>query len=110
MGASTRQITAGSGSALIYVEVTYKYEPLVSARFFGTSILRSECVCNVREGNSQVLGTIAGTTASVCTIYAALSLRPVHQPERCAYLYVTFFAASTTFAAFTSISFSRLAA
>jgi hypothetical protein len=71
MGASTRKIVAGSGSALIFVEVTYKYQPLVSARFFGTPVLRSESVYNVRERNSQVLGTVAGTTASVCTTYAA---------------------------------------
>ena len=71
MGVSTRKIVAGSGSALIFVEVTYKYQPLVSARFFGTPVLRSESVYNVRERNSQVLGTVAGTTASVCTTYAA---------------------------------------
>jgi hypothetical protein len=71
MGSSTRQIAAGSGSALIFVEVTYRYQPLVSAQFFGTPILRSESVYNVRERNTQVLGAAAGTTASVCTTYAA---------------------------------------
>ncbi len=71
MGSSTRQIIAGPGSALIFVEVTYKYQPLVSARFFGTPTLRSESVYNVRERNTQVLASVAGTTASVCTTYAA---------------------------------------
>ncbi len=71
MGAATRQIAPGPGSALIFVEVSYKYQPLVSARFFGTPVLRSESVYNVQERNSQVLGAAAGTTASVCTTYAA---------------------------------------
>ena len=71
MGTSTRQIAAGSGSSLIFVEVTYRYQPLVSSRFFGTPILRSESVYNVRERNTQVLGSAAGTAASVCTTYAA---------------------------------------
>ncbi|TCP67825.1 hypothetical protein C8J43_103469 [Sphingomonas sp. PP-CE-1G-424] len=71
MGAATRQIAPGAGSALIFVEVSYKYQPLVSARFFGTPVLRSESVYNVRERNTQVLGAAPGTTASVCTTYAA---------------------------------------
>jgi len=71
MGSSTRQIAASTGSSLVFVEVTYRYQPLVSSRFFGTPILRSESVYNVRERNTQVLGSAAGTTASVCTTYAA---------------------------------------
>lgn len=71
MGVSSRQIVAGTGSALIFVEVTYRYQPLVSSRFFGTPILRSESVYNVRERNTQVLSAAAGTAASVCTTYAA---------------------------------------
>lgn len=71
MGTATRKISATAGSALIFVEVTYKYQPLVSSRFFGMPVLRSEAVYNVRERNSQVLGTAAGSTASVCTTYAA---------------------------------------
>lgn len=71
MGSSTRKIVAGPGSALIFVEVTYRYQPLVSSRFFGTPTLRSESVYNVRERNTQVLATAPGTTASVCTTYAA---------------------------------------
>lgn len=71
MGLSTRPIAAGTGSALIFVEVTYLYQPLVSSRIFGTPVLRSESVYNVRERNSEVLGAASGTTASVCTTYAA---------------------------------------
>ena len=71
MGSSARRIVAGSGSALIFVEVTYQYQPLVSSRFFGTPTLRSESVYNVRERNTQVLAAVPGTTASVCTTYAA---------------------------------------
>lgn len=71
MGTATHKISATAGSALIFVEVTYKYQPLVSSRFFGMPVLRSEAVYNVRERNSQVLGTAAGSTASVCTTYAA---------------------------------------
>ena len=71
MGTAPRKIAPAAGSALIFVEVTYKYQPLVSARFFGTPVLRSEAVYNVRERNDQTLGSASGATASVCTTYAA---------------------------------------
>lgn len=70
MGSATRPIAATAGSALIFVEVTYRYQPLVSASIFGTPTLRSESVYNVRERNSQVIGAVANTTASVCSTYA----------------------------------------
>ncbi|MEN2786575.1 TadE/TadG family type IV pilus assembly protein [Sphingomonas qilianensis] len=71
MGPTGRRIVAGQGSALIFVEVTYRYQPLVTAELFGTPIIRSESVYNVRERSSQVLGTAPGTTASLCSTYAA---------------------------------------
>ena len=71
VGTAPKTIKATAGSALILVEVTYKYQPLVSARFFGTPVMRSEAVYNVRERNDQTLGSAAGATASVCTKYAA---------------------------------------
>ena len=71
LGTAPKTIKAAAGSALILVEVTYKYQPLVSARFLGTPVMRSEAVYNVRERNDQTLGSAAGATASVCTTYAA---------------------------------------
>jgi Flp pilus assembly protein TadG len=71
LGTAPKTIKATAGSALILVEVTYKYQPLVSARFLGTPVMRSEAVYNVRERNDQTLGSAAGATASVCTTYAA---------------------------------------
>lgn len=71
LGTAPKTIKATAGSALILVEVTYKYQPLVSASFLGTPVMRSEAVYNVRERNDQTLGTAAGATPSVCTTYAA---------------------------------------
>ncbi|VXC46864.1 conserved hypothetical protein [Sphingomonas sp. T1] len=71
MGLPSRKIAAAPGTALIFIEVTYKYQPLVSQRFFGAPVLRAEAVYNVRERNDQTLAAVAGVTPSLCSTYAA---------------------------------------
>ena len=39
MGPSGQEITADSGSAVIFVEVAYNYQPLISQRFFGPTTI-----------------------------------------------------------------------
>lgn len=74
MGTSPRQITPTNGSPMIFVEVTYRYRPIINApfvgNFFGTPILRSEAAFTVRERSSETLDDGPnGTTDSVCTRY-----------------------------------------
>ena len=67
MGTATKNIAASTGSAMIFVEVTYKYKPIVPFSFIKEQILRSESSFTVRERSSETLGT--GTPSSVCTRY-----------------------------------------
>ena len=69
MGATGRQIAASTSSAMIFVEVTYVYKPVVTSTFLGTPTLRSEASFSVRERASETLGAAAGNDASVCTRY-----------------------------------------
>ncbi|OWK32986.1 hypothetical protein SPMU_13300 [Sphingomonas mucosissima] len=69
MGATGRQIVASSGAPMIFAEVTYRYEPLVSETIFGTPVLRSEASFSVRERASEALTSVPAVTPSVCTRY-----------------------------------------
>lgn len=68
MGATGRTIAASANSAMVFVEVTYRYRPVVSAAIMGTPILRSEASFSVRERNSETLKAgPSGTVQSVCS-------------------------------------------
>lgn len=67
MGGASKNIAASANSAMMFVEVTYKYKPIVPFSFIKEQILRSEASFTVRERSSETLGT--GTPASVCTRY-----------------------------------------
>lgn len=70
MGSAGRTLAASANSAMIFVEVTYRYKPLVSALVFGTPIMRSEASFTVRERKSETLTAGAsGTTTSSCSRY-----------------------------------------
>ena len=53
MGAAGRQITSLPGTAVMFVEVTYQYRPLISGQLIGNARLRYENAFNVRERTSQ---------------------------------------------------------
>ncbi|WP_093063597.1 TadE/TadG family type IV pilus assembly protein [Sphingomonas sp. OV641] len=69
MGATGRQIAASAGSAMIFAEVTYVYEPIFSTVVLGTPVIRSEASFTVRERASETLNAATGSTPSVCTRY-----------------------------------------
>ena len=48
MGTDTNRITAGSNTALMFVEVTYNYQPLIATGFFDPPRIRYESAFNVR--------------------------------------------------------------
>lgn len=70
LGATGHIVAPTAGSVMIFTEVTYRYQPLISSTIFGTPILRSESAFTVRERASETLTAGAtGTVASVCTRY-----------------------------------------
>ncbi len=69
MGNAGHRIAASSGAPMIFAEVTYRYEPLVSETIFGTPVLRSEASFSVRERASETLNAAPGITRSECNRY-----------------------------------------
>ena len=71
MGASNRRITASSAVNMIFVEVTYQYQPVVGSNIIGTPIIRSEASYSVRERNSEDLQPSASVSPKKCNQYSA---------------------------------------
>ena len=72
MGPAGRQVTAPTGSGVIYVEVSYNYKPLISAQLVPTTVLHDVAAMTVRDdrdfaGNSGVgVYNAEHVTASTC--------------------------------------------
>ena len=49
MGAAGQQLTAPPGGAVIFVEVAYDYQPLISRRFFGPTTISTTAAFIVRD-------------------------------------------------------------
>ncbi len=73
MGPPGEEVTATAGDAVIYVEVEYEYQPLVSARFVPGAIIRATAAFNVRDDRdlSQIFqrDTAAPDPVASCTVY-----------------------------------------
>jgi hypothetical protein len=69
VGPAGNQISASAGSAIMMVEVTYDYQPIVSDAIFGPRTIRYESAFNVRQRTDQVLKNAAGVTPRNCTAY-----------------------------------------
>lgn len=65
MGQSTL-ITARNGSAVMYVEVEYEYEPLFSMFSSGNQIIRQEAAFVVRDDRNLTPGITGGGGLSAC--------------------------------------------
>ncbi len=63
MGPTGRQIQAAPGTAVMFVEVAYTYQPLISNALFGPRTIRYTSAFNVRERTDQTLknGSNLGT-------------------------------------------------
>ncbi len=72
MGASTRRITASSAVDMIFVEVTYQYQPVVGSNIIGSPIIRSEASYSVRERNIEDLQPSASAPSKTCDKYSAI--------------------------------------
>lgn len=72
MGPSAQTVTAPDGGGVIFVEVAYDYQPLISARFVPSTVIKDIAAMTVRDdrdydGNSgSGLYNKEGVTASTC--------------------------------------------
>ncbi|MDG6079217.1 pilus assembly protein [Erythrobacter litoralis] len=64
---SGARITAATGTAVMFVEVEYKYQPLVSTAFFDPPTIRYESAFNVRGRQNNALSNTQGLTVYRCT-------------------------------------------
>lgn len=71
MGAGANKVQAAPGSAIIFAEVTYNYEPLVGSWALGTFRIRREAAYYVRDDRdlTQVYNPSPAATASACNVH-----------------------------------------
>lgn len=73
MGPTGQEVSAQPGDAVLFVEINYTYQPLISARFLGSLDIRSIAAFNVRDSRdlSQIYQLATGTPDEVqnCTNY-----------------------------------------
>jgi hypothetical protein len=74
MGPADNKIAALSGTAVMFVEVVYDYQPIVSNRLIGARTLRYVSAFNVRQRTDQQLkngSSLPTAKKSDCSIYTA---------------------------------------
>ena len=54
------------GTAVMFVEVTYDYQPLVSTGFFTAPTIRYESAFNVRGRQNNAISNTQGLTVKSC--------------------------------------------
>lgn len=64
------KVTASSGTAVMFVEVAYTYQPLISDALFGNKVIRYSSAFNVRERTDQAIknaGNLTSAQTAACT-------------------------------------------
>jgi Flp pilus assembly protein TadG len=71
MGTGTSRVQAEANSAVIFVEVTYTYQPLVASSLIGPRTLRKEAAFYVRDDRdlSQNYNPNPASSVSTCNLY-----------------------------------------
>lgn len=67
MGPVGKEVTAAAGTAVMFVEVTYQYQPLLYGKLLGPQTIRSTAAFNIREARDLVAGVEATGTKAACT-------------------------------------------
>lgn len=49
MGPTGREVTAAAGTAVMFVEIVYEYQPLLYGKWLGPKVVRSTAAFNIRE-------------------------------------------------------------
>ena len=65
MGPVGREVTAAAGTAIMFVEVTYEYQPLLFGAWLGPQTIRSTAAYNIREAR-DLSGVKAPGTPATC--------------------------------------------
>lgn len=77
MGDATNPITASSGTAVIFVEVFYDYDPITPFEFFGATTMNYTAAFNIRDIRdlSGLRQTTPASPVAACNVFSAA--RPV---------------------------------
>ncbi len=65
LGPTGNKIMSMSGTAVMFVEIAYNYQPLVTDALFGPKVIRYTSAFNVRERTNQILQNVG--SQSLCT-------------------------------------------
>ncbi len=73
MGEAGNRITASSGTAVMFVEVSYTYEPITPIEFFGDTEISYTAAFNVRDSRdlTQLYQTNPVSPVASCNTYSA---------------------------------------
>jgi len=71
VGPATSPISASSGTAVMVVEVSYIYQPIIPNSFLSGREIRYESAFNVRQRTNQAITNSASATARTCNLYNA---------------------------------------
>ncbi len=73
MGTGTRRVAASPGTAIIFVEFTYAYQPIVAGSILGPITLREETAFFVRDDRdlTRVHNPTPSVTRSLCTTFSS---------------------------------------
>jgi Flp pilus assembly protein TadG len=73
MGTGSRRVTASPGTAIIFVEFTYSYQPIVAGTIFGPITIREETAFFVRDDRdlTQVYNPEPVAAQSLCNVYTS---------------------------------------
>src|SRR3546814_6934377 len=74
MGPVGRGVTASAGTAIMFVEVTYEYQPLLFGDWLGPRTIRSTAAYNIREAR-DLSGVKSPGTPATCDCRRARSGR-----------------------------------
>lgn len=66
LGPEGSEIAAASGTAVMFVEATYDYQPLIAANILGSRTIRYESAFNVRERVNQSITNTQGLAVNSC--------------------------------------------
>lgn len=67
MGPAGNKIVSAPGTAVMFVEVTYNYQPIVAQRILGDRQIRYESAFNVRERTNQNITNTRSMTVNNCS-------------------------------------------
>ena len=69
MGPEDNEVTAAAGTAVMFVEVSYEYQPLLYGKWLGPRTIHSTAAFNIREGRdlSKVYNPSPAASVSSCS-------------------------------------------